>query len=77
MTLIVHDDLDLGQYLWTDETKTSVRLNDFNRYVRTPIALFQPAFPDATERRSYSPSFVDILYQSGVDALRRKTPSVL
>ena len=29
--IIVHDDLDLGQYLWTDETKTSVKLNDFNR----------------------------------------------
>jgi len=29
--VIVHDDIQLCQYLWTDETKTSMKLNDFNR----------------------------------------------
>ena len=29
--VIIHDDIQLSQFLWTDETKTSVRLNDFNR----------------------------------------------
>lgn len=29
--VIIHDDIQLSQYLWTDSTKTSVKLNDFNR----------------------------------------------
>lgn len=29
--VIVHDDIQLCQYLWTDETKSAVKLNDFNR----------------------------------------------
>ena len=29
--VIVHDDIQLSQFLWTDETKTAVKLNDFNR----------------------------------------------
>lgn len=29
--IIIHDDIQLSQFLWTDETKTSVKLNDFNR----------------------------------------------
>ena len=29
--VIIHDDIQLSLYLWTDETKTSVKLNDFNR----------------------------------------------
>ena len=29
--VIVHDDIQLCQFLWTDKTKTSVKLNDFNR----------------------------------------------
>jgi hypothetical protein len=29
--VIVHDDIQLSQFLWTDDTKTAVKLNDFNR----------------------------------------------
>jgi len=29
--VIVHDDIQLCQYLWTDESKKDVKLNDFNR----------------------------------------------
>jgi hypothetical protein len=29
--LIVHDDIQLSQFLWTDESKTAMKLNDFNR----------------------------------------------
>lgn len=29
--VIIHDDIQLSQFLWTDDTKTSVKLNDFNR----------------------------------------------
>lgn len=29
--VIIHDDIQLSQFLWTDETKTAVKLNDFNR----------------------------------------------
>jgi len=29
--IIVHDDIQLSQFLWTDETKSAVKLNDFNR----------------------------------------------
>lgn len=29
--VIVHDDIQLCQYLWTDASKSAVKLNDFNR----------------------------------------------
>ena len=29
--VIVHDDVQLSQFLWTDDTKTAVKLNDFNQ----------------------------------------------
>ena len=29
--VIIHDDIQLSQFLWTDETKSAVKLNDFNR----------------------------------------------
>jgi serine/threonine protein kinase len=29
--VIVHDDIQLSQFLWTDESKTAMKLNDFNR----------------------------------------------
>ena len=29
--VIIHDDIQLSQFLWTDGTKTAVKLNDFNR----------------------------------------------
>lgn len=28
---VVHDDLDLGQYLWADDEKRNIKINDFNR----------------------------------------------